>query len=479
MASAATSIYRVDCERAIEKPAEWGEWERKDWTDELLQSIGTSKLQRFWTATKRVVNLACLATPVVVLYPLSLVSTTALDWTWSYSLFAIEQAGPTFIKLVQWATTRQDLFSPEFCRYFGKLRDDTKGHSWRETQTILRKELGELSTQLDLEDTPIGSGCIAQVYRGTIREAFGPYPAGTQVAAKIQHPGIFSKVCVDFYIMAKVARFLEGLPYLNLAMLSIQDTVRQFRDIMLPQLNLTLEANNLRRFNRDFVDDDRVFFPYPLDDLTSRRVLTETFMEGTPILEFVDADEATRKELAYLGLETTLKQIFAHDHIHGDLHPGNLLASLEGGKVRLKILDCGLVVEMGPEQHVNLIKILGSFVRRRGREAGQLMVDMGSTAQASAVDIERFVSGIQAIVVDDESNNFVEKVGDYIADICYLACRNHVKLEASFVNAALAVEIVEGIASALYPGTSLVRKLCSLARPSLILFTFFRNQRVE
>jgi aarF domain-containing kinase len=47
--------------------------------------------------------------------------------------------------------------------------------------------------------------------------------------------------------------------------------------------------------------------------------------------------------------------------------------------------------------------------------------------------------------------NFIEKVGDYIADICFMACRHRVKLEPSFVNAALAVEIMEGLASALCP----------------------------
>lgn len=59
--------------------------------------------------------------------------------------------------------------------------------------------------------------------------------------------------------------------------------------------------------------------------------------------------------------------------------------------------------------------------------------------------------GIELIVKDDENNNFIEKVGDYITDICWLACKHKVKLEASFINAALAVEIMEGIASALNP----------------------------
>ena len=59
--------------------------------------------------------------------------------------------------------------------------------------------------------------------------------------------------------------------------------------------------------------------------------------------------------------------------------------------------------------------------------------------------------GIERICLDDQDNNFLEKVGDYLADICYLACKHRVKLEAKFINAALACEIMEGIACSLYP----------------------------
>jgi predicted unusual protein kinase regulating ubiquinone biosynthesis (AarF/ABC1/UbiB family) len=140
------------------------------------------------------------------------------------------------------------------------------------------------------------------------------------------------------------------------------------------------------------------------------------------------------------------------------LHPGNILVSKDKkiGFV-LHLLDCGLVIEMGPDQHVNLVKILGAFTRRDGRMAGQLMVDTSSDSQASELDVELFVKGIEKIVVNDEENNFLEKVGDYIADICFLACQRKVKLEACFINAALAVEIMEGIATALYPSLQVTK----------------------
>jgi aarF domain-containing kinase len=353
-ASAASQRFVSELEGAIDRPTNWQDWERKDWTDELLSSIGTNSVERVWSACVRVAALTTLAAPMAVLVPASYVSDRAHKWSWAYALWGIEQAGPTFLKLVQWATTRQDLFSPQFCQYFGKLRDDTVGHQWKDTVKILEEDLGAAAVaMLDLRPDPIGSGCIAQVYRGTLKEAAGQYPKGTDVAVKVQHPGIWHKVCVDFYILGKSAKFLEDLPYLNLGYLALADTVRQFRDMMLPQLDLTLEAKHLTRFNRDFSNDETISFPHPLNGLTTPRVLTETYVDGTPIMEYLTAPKEVRKELAVMGLDATLKMIFLNDFLHGDLHPGNILVGeIPGkpGKLQLHLLDCGLVVEMGPQQ---------------------------------------------------------------------------------------------------------------------------------
>ena len=302
------------------------------------------------------------------------------------------------------------------------------------------------------------------------------------MAIKVQHPGIWDKVCLDFYLFKKGVALLESIPKLNLEYLSMGDTIRQFRDIMLPQMDLTLEASHLKRFNRDFANDERVSFPEPVDELTTTQVLVETFVEGTPIMEYtkpgVPLEE--KKQLALLGLETTLKMIFLNDFLHGDLHPGNILISGKYPNLKMHLLDCGLVLEMGPDQHVNLVKVLGAFTRKNGRLAGELLVDLKSETQAGPEDMELFIQGMEQICVMDNDQvrpkdvcfmgvyiytffkflpslslcspkNFIEKVGDYITDICFLACTHRVKLEGAFVNASMAVEIMEGIAGALCP----------------------------
>mmetsp|Transcript_17754 Transcript_17754/g.19464 ORF Transcript_17754/g.19464 Transcript_17754/m.19464 type:complete len:568 (-) Transcript_17754:1066-2769(-) len=455
-ASAATQSIRSESEAALSKPPiEWKNWEKKDWDETALASVGNTKFARFWMASKRVVDLAVLASPFAILVPLSYVSDTAHKVAWDYALWSIEQAGPTWIKLTQWASTRQDLFSPKFCNHFSKLQDDTEGHSWKETQQILKDQLGEKGLEaLDIKSTPIGSGCIAQVYQGRLKEPSINYPKDTKIAIKVQHPGIWNKVCVDFYIFHKIAKFVEEFPYGNLQFLSIVDTVLQFRDVMIPQLDLCIEASHLKRFNQNFGGDDQVAFPRPIDELTTRKVLVETFCEGKPIIEYLKdgTPEVEREQLARIGLRITLQMIFLHDFIHGDLHPGNILVTGKYPNLKYQVLDCGLALEMGPKQHENIVKVLGALTRKDGRTAGQTMVDMRSESQATSKGRELFIKGIEQICIMDTDLNFMENVGDYVTDICSLACTHRVKLEGAFVNAALAVEIMEGLASALYPG---------------------------
>jgi aarF domain-containing kinase len=205
-------------------------------------------------------------------------------------------------------------------------------------------------------------------------------------------------------MLHKIAKLFEAIPMLNLEYLSLSDTVRQFRDVMLPQLDLTLEADHLRRFNKDFSGDNKVAFPRALDELTTTQVLTETFCEGTPIMEYtkVGTPVKERQQLAIIGLETTLKMIFLNDFVHGDLHPGNILVTGKYPNLKMVLLDCGLVLEMGPKQHVNLVKVLGAFTKKDGRLAAQLMVDMSAERQqAQPIDVERFVSGVEQLCVLD------------------------------------------------------------------------------
>ena len=290
-----------------------------------------------------------MATPLTILIPVSYLTgpqSSSTNFAWNYALWSIEKAGPTFIKLFQWATTRHDLFSTEFITRLSALQDNTSGHTWKETEKLLLEALGpnyaELvdfdhgiaptSTSSTLIKTtslpnsilfkradkykPIGSGCVAQVYKAKLKQDVNLLPAGTEVAIKVTHPNILHKVCVDFYILKNITSLFEMIPDMNY--LSIKDSVQQFRDIMLPQLDLRVEANNLKRFRKNFENDPHVAFPMPVDDLTSEKVLVESFVHGETISKFCEEGRRTmkeREELARLGLETVMKMVFLYDFV--------------------------------------------------------------------------------------------------------------------------------------------------------------------
>jgi len=460
---------------SIEKPKEWQTIdlaEQRRQFGQNISSLGKSKISRVWAAGSRIANLTMLASPLTFLAPAAYLTGSESKinkLAWNYSVWAIERAGPTFIKLVQWATTRNDIFHPDFIKNFSRLQSNTRGHAWKDTEKILEDSYGteymdlfefDSGTEMRQQDkiSPIGSGCIAQVYKAKLKKDTTLIPAGSDVAIKVCHPHILHKVCVDFYILNKLTSLIEAVPYIELDYLSMRDSVEQFRDIMLPQLDLRVEARNLCRFRRDFADDPRVKFPQPVMALTSEKVLVEAFVHGEPILNYCDEGRKPTKDrehLAKLGFETVMKMVFLYDFIHGDLHPGNIMVSknkdVKGHPLCLHMIDCGLVVELGERDHVNLVKVLGAFIKKDGNLAGHLMIDAAKKCNANKMDVELFCRGLERIIKLDEEQNFLDSVGDYLTDICYLACKHKVKLEASFINAALACEIMEGIATKLYP----------------------------
>ena len=134
---------------------------------------------------------------------------------------------------------------------------------------------------------------------------------------------------------------------------------------------------------------------------------------------------------------------------------------------------------MGPQQHENIVKVLGAFTRKDGRVAGQTMVDMKSESQASPEGRELFIKGIENICDVDDDQNFIENVGDYITDICSLACIHRVKLEGAFVNASLAVEIMEGLASALHPDLKVQQVALPLVLKAEMMVSFIEQYKLE
>ncbi|KAL7272042.1 hypothetical protein RUND412_005167 [Rhizina undulata] len=285
---------------------------------------------------------------------------------YSFLIWSMERAGPTFIKVGtliavitpwgQWAASRTDIFPTELCEMMSKLHSNVRAHPLAETKKTVSQAFGgrEFDTIFDeFDETPLGAGAIAQVYRAKLKPDFPPpnlddnkqknfrrnfretvdvlvknspqhAVPSSWVAVKVLHPKVEKVVHRDLRIMRFFAEILNAIP--TLEWLSFPDEVDQFSLMMRLQMDLRLEAANLARFRNNFKDRTTVTFPTPYLEYTTREVLIEEFVHGIPLSVFLENGGGSfQQELADMGLDAFLHMLIMDNFIHADLHPGNIM----------------------------------------------------------------------------------------------------------------------------------------------------------
>ena len=398
------------------------------------------KAKKYFGMLKRMLWCTAVLTPAAVGAPFAFVFGREED-LWAYLVYVIEMLGPSFIKLAQWASTRPDLFPKELTVHLLRLQDSTRTHPWEVAEATLDLAFGkEWREVLELDKTkPIGSGCIAQVYKGTFKK-----PDGTRVpvACKLIHPHIEENLVHDMNILKAFVRLLECVP--SLQYLSLGGAVNTFSHAMREQLDLSMEAEHMKHFKEDFKDDPNVDFAEPIDGMVTRNALVETFCEGVPITQFMKetVDPKTRLRLSRVCCMSMLDMVFKYNFVHGDLHPGNILVDMETlhGDPKILFLDCGIVTKIDRKEHMAFVDICLALLNFNGVEAGKLMMDrVGLTSDQSAID--GFCEGVQSIVDEARNERYFEHIGKYVMRICDLSCKYRVKLVHEYLNVAMAVKV--------------------------------------
>ena len=435
----------------------------------------TSRSQRIARAFVRVAEVVALAMPAAILYPVVAMArkyrpdadrTQRLFEAWlSLCIHSAERGGAVIIKLCQWAASRPDVFGTDFADKFKKLQDSTTPHKWEHTERCLSQAYGgNWRDHLRIEEGSIlGSGCIAQVYKGYISNDEG---REQPVAVKVVHPRVRSTIAKDLGILRYLAKSMERLPFglgEKLKWNNLSGAVEEFAVMLEPQLDLRNEADHIERFNKDFASNPDVIFPELVKGYqSSSDVLVETFCSGVTLEEFCEQhkdDKELRAKMCELGARTMCEMIFNNNFVHSDVHPGNILISPDN---KLILLDCGIANEYSERDHDLAINVIAAFIRMDGRRAAEFLIEnsnqhMQETTGEQALEVEKYLDEIAEISKTPVQGDFAfKKVSMYINFIMNAASRHHVRITPAFVSMALAIKVQEGIALKLNPHASII-----------------------
>ena len=267
---------------------------------------------------------------------------------------ALQELGPTFIKLGQMLSMRPDLITPEFAEEFKKLQDMVPPCDFEEVKGVLEEELkAPLETRFSRFDPlPIAAASLAQVHKAELKNE--------PVAVKVQRPGIRRVIETDIDILLQIAgiakrRLGDEAPFDPVGI------VNEFAKSIYRELDFTREANNMLRFAQNFQNDPTVYVPKVYRELTTGRVLTMEFVDGIKIsdVERFESLGLDRRTVALNGAKAVLKEVFEHGFFHADPHPGNIFV-IEGNVI--VPVDFGMVGRLTPEEMESLGRLLAGMV---------------------------------------------------------------------------------------------------------------------
>ncbi len=345
----------------------------------------------------------------------------------------IRGLGATYVKVGQIMSTRPDLLPPHIIAALETLQDDVGAFGYRHVERTFRADFGRAPDEVFVafDRAPVASASIAQVHRAVLGD-------GREVAVKVRRPRVEQNVAFDLTVMRTVARMVALVPSFRL--LAPVESVDEFGRAIRTQMDLTVEAENNRRFHAMFAGMADVALPDLVPELCSARILTMSFVRGVKLMEYrkVGADPT---RLAKIGYHLLLQSVFEDGFVHADLHPGNILVTPDGV---VTLLDLGLTATLDDTYRRIFAVYFAAWAQGDGATMARLMVDHSpgeppADFAAYEKDIMGFVSRYHGKALGEVA------VSQVVFDMFGILRRHRVRVNAVFTMVNIAMAVTEGI----------------------------------
>lgn len=390
---------------------------------------------------------------------------------------AMEELGPTFVKLAQVLSTRPDLIPPEWAEEFTKLQSTVRPVPAEEIKPYIDEliermpETGDQGPRFHrIEYEAMAAGSIAQAHRATLA-------AGGEVILKVLRPDIEEVIESDLEIMATLAEFIEDR-FSDLGYSPVE-VVEQFRRQVRREIDLELERRSMARMAAAFAEDGRVRFPKVYPQHSTPEILCMERIEGVLLSDFKKHPEdhftdAQRREIVAIGTDVVFRQCFETGFFHADPHPGNIfvlvdptvdargrgdsseLAKREAPEVRLCFIDYGMTGNIDPRT----AEVLADLVQ--GTIAGDLdrvldvVIELTGVSPMKAhdrvfrADAWEFISRFQSASLADL------RMGALLSEFFAKLRKHKLRVPADIVYLIKAITTIEGVGEMVCPSFDIV-----------------------
>ena len=238
----------------------------------------------------------------------------------------LEDLGPTYVKIGQIMSSRVDLLPQSYCRELEKLRENVKPLDPAVAKAVIEQEAGRKIDEIyaEFRDEPLGSASIGQAHYGVLKD-------GTRVVTKVQRPLIADMMRKDFLLLNKLADLVNIVEEDSEGqVIDFKSVISELEKVTKDELDFRVEAANTRLFKEKCLDDEsRISCPAVIDELTTERIFTMTYIDGCSIAntDKLAAEGVDPEELGRVIVDNYLHQVLDVGTFHADPHQGNILVS--------------------------------------------------------------------------------------------------------------------------------------------------------
>jgi ubiquinone biosynthesis protein len=362
----------------------------------------------------------------------------------------LEELGPTFVKLGQTFSNREDLLPPELIQELQKLQDKVDMVEMN-VEEIMENEF-DISIKehfVDIQKDPLATASIAQVYKATLLN-------GKEVILKIKKPDVQTVIEDDLLLIKDLEKLVSSYSEIG-EKLNLKQAISTFEKSLLEEVSLINEKENILQFRRNFKNNKETYVPNVYPEFCNNNVLCMEFIDGIKVIDKPSLLENNIDpvNVSEVGLRLFVSQILDYGFFHADPHAGNILVQKDG---KVVFIDFGAVGKIPPNDKEVLENLIISFVAKNPHKIVRYLKKMAISYQIP--DERRFENDVEDILNFVHSTSLKEidphliinKMKDVLKD-------NRLNMPDYFYLLFKGIGLIEGVGRTINPDLDIVKSL--------------------